>query len=35
MGDQFAGDSPRYVARKVRRNLNMARMYADYESEGN
>ena len=34
MGDQFAGDSPRYVARKLRRNLNMARMYADYESEG-
>jgi len=33
MGDQFAGDSPRYVARKVRRNINNARMYADYEGQ--
>lgn len=31
MGDQFAGDSPRYVARRTRRNINNARVYADYE----
>lgn len=33
MGDQFAGDSPRYVARRVRRNMELARQYVDYEEE--
>lgn len=31
MGDSFAGDSPRYVARKTRRSMENARRYADYE----
>lgn len=33
-GDMFAGDSPRYIARKTRRNINNARMYADYDGAG-
>jgi hypothetical protein len=31
-GDAFAADSPRYVARRTRRNLDNARMHADYEA---
>lgn len=30
-GDAFASDSPRYVARRTRRDIDNARMFADYE----